>query len=175
MIESEIKIKINSPELSILEEEFKKNFKYLGEEIQEDIYYNSIYRDFKVTDEALRLRIINDSIIELTYKGPKISSRSKVREEITCRISDYKAIDKILEKIGFYKVIRIKKIRKNFKKENFLISLDYVEGLGSFLEVEGISVSEDELLNFTENLLKRFNIKGQKTLKSYLELLLESR
>jgi len=174
MIESEIKIKVEYPDLTTLEKEFRQNFEYVSEETHEDIYYNSIYRDFRITDEALRLRITKDTV-ELTYKGPKISTASKTREEITCKLLDGKAMSEILERLGFYKVITIKKIRKNFKYKQFIISLDHVEGLGDFLEIEGLNVKEEELISFAEDLLKRFRIKGEKTLKSYLELLIEKR
>ena len=59
-------------------------------------------------------------------------------------------------------------------EEFYKIWLNYFDLDKDYSKIKN-QLSEDELLNFTENLLKRFNIKGQKTLKSYLELLLESR
>ena len=55
------------------------------EEFQEDIYFNSPIVDFAKTDEALRIRTTkqgDEKHIFITYKGAKIDSESKTREEI---------------------------------------------------------------------------------------------
>ena len=171
-IEREIKIKLLSPKLEELEKLISSKYQYYNEEHQVDIYYNSPVRDFRKSDEALRVRIVNGEI-ELTYKGPKLSSKSKSREEITVKVNDSQAIDLILQRLGFVKVIKLEKIRKNYKMDNFTISLDRVTNLGDFIEIEGINVNEKELTTFVDNFLKQFNIVGEKTLKSYLELLID--
>ena len=171
-IEREIKIKLLSPKLEELEKLISSRYQFSDEEHQVDIYYNSPVRDFRKSDEALRVRIVNGEI-ELTYKGPKLSSQSKSREEITVKINDLKAMDLILQRLGFIKVLELEKTRKNYKVNNFTISLDRVTNLGDFIEIEGINVDENKLTNFVDNFLKQFNIIGEKTLKSYLELLVD--
>lgn len=171
-IEREVKIKLFSPPLSVLLTKLKNKYTFLGEEIQKDIYYNSPVRDFRQTDEALRIRKSNGKV-ELTYKGPKISSQSKSRLEINVEISSLEDMDRILQNLGFKKVIELEKTRWNFKVNNYTISLDSVKGLGDFLEIEGIDVDEKNLLNFVNNFLSENEIKGEFTLKSYLELLVE--
>ena len=52
----------------------------LGPRDETDIYYNHPERDFAETDEALRIRKVDKKYI-LTYKGPKIGTRSKTRVE----------------------------------------------------------------------------------------------
>lgn len=171
-IEREIKIKLISPRLEELEKLINSKYQFLNEEHQIDIYYNSPIRDFKKTDEALRLRLVNGKA-EITYKGPKLSSQSKSREEITVKIDDLKLMDLILQRLGFIKVLQVEKVRKNYKTDKFTISLDKVSELGEFVEIEGIDINEEQLMNFVNNFLKNFNIMGEKTLKSYLELLID--
>jgi len=171
-IEREIKIKLISPKLEELEKLLSSKYQFLGEERQVDIYYNSPIRDFRKSDEALRIRLVNGEA-EITYKGPKMSSQSKSREEITVKINDFDAMDLILQRLGFIKVLKLEKIRKNYKADNFTVSLDRVLDLGDFIEIEGINVNEKELSAFVDNFLKQFNIIGEKTLKSYLELLID--
>mgnify|MGYP002514136781 CR=1 FL=1 len=87
MIEVEVKAKIGSFE------EMEKRLDEIGarktkKEFQEDIYFNSPVVDFAQTDEALRIRTTkeNDNTnIFITYKGPKIDSKSKTRKEIENR------------------------------------------------------------------------------------------
>ena len=84
MIEVEVKAKIDNFE------DMEKKLENLGaikskKEFQEDIYFNSPIVDFAKTDEALRIRTTkenNEKNIFITYKGPKIDSKSKTREEI---------------------------------------------------------------------------------------------
>ncbi|QGR18852.1 class IV adenylate cyclase [Stygiolobus azoricus] len=171
-IEREVKIKLFSPPLRVLLTKLKNKYIFLGEETQKDIYYNSPIRDFRQTDEALRIRKSNGKI-ELTYKGPKLSSQSKSRLEINVEISSPEDMDRILQNLGFKKVIELEKTRWNFKANNYTISLDSVKGLGDFLEIEGIDVDEESLLNFVNNFLHENDITGERTLKSYLELMVE--
>ncbi|BFH73335.1 class IV adenylate cyclase [Sulfurisphaera javensis] len=172
-IEREIKIKLISPKLEDIERKLNEKYKPINEEYQVDIYYNSPVRDFRKTDEALRLRVINNNMIELTYKGPKLSQQSKSREEIIVKVDNLNSMDLILQRLGFIKTLKIEKIRKNYKIDKFIVSLDKVTDLGEFIEIEGINVKEEELTQFVNTFLKEFNILGEKTLKSYLELLID--
>jgi adenylate cyclase class 2 len=171
-IEREIKIKVISPSFDELEKILRSKYTFVEEESQRDIYYNSPIRDFRTTDEALRLREDNGKYY-ITYKGPKISSMSKSRLEIEVEIADLDPMAQILEKLGFVRVLTVEKIRKKFKYKNFTILLDYVKNLGNFIEIEAIDTEEKNLLDFVDNFLKENNIVGEKTLKSYLELLIE--
>lgn len=182
MIEKEIKLKLISPRLSDLRAKLLNEGKKIYDvEHQVDIYYNSIYRNFKETDEAVRIRVVeknnNNKYVELTYKGPKLSHNIKSREELTVKL-DYIQLDdirKILEKLGLKEVMRVEKTRESFLIDNYYISLDYVDKLGEFIEIESASPDIDEkaLQNFVNNFVKRYEINAEQTLKSYLELLIE--
>ncbi|MEM4080438.1 MAG: CYTH domain-containing protein, partial [Metallosphaera sp.] len=71
VIEREIKIKLDIDPSQLVRNLEKEGFEYLGEEEQEDVYLNGTVKDFRDTDEALRIRVVNDKV-ELTYKSPKM-------------------------------------------------------------------------------------------------------
>jgi adenylate cyclase class 2 len=149
-------------------------FTWEGEQV--DIYYNHPKRDFAKTDEACRIRDVEDGTF-FTYKGPKIDSITKTREEIKVQVEDSSSICEILLKLGFKKVLKVKKHRKKFLLDELKICLDSVENLGDFVEVE-TSVSSDvpqkKVLEIRDNILKTMKEWGLTELerKSYLELLL---
>lgn len=176
MIEVEVKAKID--DFKDIEEKLVKiGADKTKKEFQEDIYFNSPLVDFTKTDEALRIRTTNenDNInIFITYKGPKIDKDSKTRKEIEISIEDSKKCREIFEAIGFVAVRRVKKSRQYFKYENFEISLDDVEGLDPYMEIE-ISLSDDSAYNEAQNsifeLFKKLGINDGFERTSYLELL----
>lgn len=143
---------------------------------QKDTYYNHPSRDFATTDEALRVREEEGTII-LTYKGPKIDRLTKTREEIKVQVKNMASIKEILMKLGFKEVGVVKKYRKKYILGKFKICLDDVDNLGEFAEVEALSYPEksnenvniqrDDVLKF----LKELGIKKMER-RSYLELLL---
>ncbi|MDD1740191.1 MAG: class IV adenylate cyclase, partial [Methanothrix sp.] len=115
-----------------------------------DLYFNSPLRDFRRSDEALRIRIKEEGA-RLTYKGPKLDSATKSRMELTVRI------------------------RSKYSYQGLTLALDEVEGLGSFLEVEAQAEEDIE-----EPRLRVLKVLGELGLdesirSSYLELLEEKR
>ena len=176
MIEVEVKAKISSFE------EIEQKLDEIGatktkKEFQEDIYFNSPVVDFAQTDEALRIRTTkeNDNTnIFITYKGPKIDSASKTRKEIEMGIDDSKKCSDIFEEIGFKKVRTVRKNRQYYTYENFEISLDDIEGLDPYMEIE-IGLEDDEDYSEAQDkifeLFKKLDITDGFERTSYLELL----
>jgi adenylate cyclase class 2 len=138
LIEVEVKAKIN--DFKSLKNELKKiNALKIREEYQRDIYFNSPVKNFAKTDEALRIREIligNEINAFITYKGPKIDSISKTREEIEIAIDDTDKINKLFENLGFKKGSIVVKNREIYELDEYIISLDNVEGLGPYMEIE---------------------------------------
>ncbi len=172
-VEVEIKLKIENPEA--LEERLKK-YKFLGVHEEEDIYLNfdcegGCCRDFAKTDEAIRIRRKDEEVI-LTYKGPRVGKEVKAREEIEVNVNDLEKTLKILEKLCLKPVVKIKKKRKEWMVNNFKVTIDYVEGLGWFTEIEGMG-DPKELKEEIERLAKTLVPEGKKIEKTYLELYLE--
>jgi len=142
----------------------------VGTENHEDIYFNSPYRDFRESDEALRVRRVNGKYF-LTYKGPRIDSETKTREEI--EIPTRLEIIEILRNLGFKDTAVVRKKRKIFRLKNLIVSLDQVENLGDFVEIESRHYREKEKLF---EILKELGIDRKKsTTKSYVELLEEKK
>jgi adenylate cyclase class 2 len=175
MYEIEVKLKLNGYI------DIEDRLRNIGAEFirvvrQEDYYFQHPCRDFKERDEALRLRI-EDYSIRLGYKGPKLSRTMKIREELEVGLDDGEVLKKILDRLGFKLVAVIRKIRRIYKYGEFLISLDEVDGLGKFIEIEGETSSETLIKDMEEDiglLVRKLGLKLEESvLKSYLELYLE--
>ena len=190
--EVEIKLKICKNDIIFIEKYLRNNKIHLLSEFQQkDIYFETNPPTYAHLDKALRLRIeqsfdnkISNSTLEMTYKGPKISSNTKTREELSLKFDSSTESDKIVTffmALNFYQKGLVQKRRKNYTiKPNIIMSLDLVDSLGTFLELETISNSEEEIPEaenqlwiLLENISNGKLSKAQSITKSYLELLME--
>ena len=152
---------------------------------QVDCYFAHPHRDFSQTDEAFRLRRVGDHNY-MTYKGPKIDATTKSRLEEEVRVADgdasWERCREIFRHLGFRPVATVRKRRQQLalSRSNFSIeiSLDDVDGLGFFVEVEiGVETAraDSDLLDEARKMLDE--LAGELELsdverRSYLELLL---
>lgn len=170
MIEVEVKARADHRKIKKLLEEI--GAQAIGIEKHHDTYYNAPHRDFAKTDEALRIRLRNGEAI-LTYKGKKLDSISKTRNEFETPVDGENARSILLE-LGFIESGVVKKTREVFEFDDLTISLDSVEGLGEFIEVEVVADSDVDyhrarLFGFLEKL----GIREEESIrKSYMELLM---
>lgn len=171
----EIEVKAYADDL----EEIEGKIRDMGAELtweggQKDTYYNHPERDFARTDEALRIRR-EQNRNTIAYKGPKIDEQSKTREEIQFRVEDPQEADKMLVKLGFVPVGTVTKYRRKFRLEDMKISLDMVENLGDFVEIEALEadLSEDDVSETRDRILAVMEELGltRRERTSYLELL----
>lgn len=137
---------------------------------QVDLYFAHPCRDFGATDEALRLRLDGDRQV-MTYKGPKLDARSKTREEIEQPI-DFDRMVTTLRRLGFKDFLRVEKVRTDYVWEDIVISLDRVDGLGDFVELEVEDDDRERGLRRILDLKSRLGVQGNET-RSYLELIME--
>jgi adenylate cyclase class 2 len=165
MLELEMKAKIDKYTRGRIDQILRRA-EFLEERIEDDVYFSSPIRDFKETDEALRVRYSGDKAI-LTFKGPKLDKISKSREEYEAYVSG--EMEQILQKLGYKKLLNVRKKRKVYLYKDFTISLDDVEDLGEFLEVELKSENLQDVKRI-ENLFDDLFLESER--KSYLELLL---
>lgn len=169
MLEIEAKARVSNQE-KIKSKLIELGAKFLKKEEQEDIYFNHPARDFAKSDEALRMRKIGKNFY-LTYKGPKLDKLTKTREEHEFKFSGFEEAKEILNKLKFREVATIRKQREYYALQNFIIALDEVEGLGSFIEVEKKAehYTPEEIISF----LKKLGVEeGSLERRSYLELVL---
>lgn len=142
-----------------------------------DVYFNAPDRDFARTDEALRIRQIDDRST-LTYKGPKRGNRGKVRREIEVSLTpgSAKHMREILKSLRYQPSVEVMKARTVYlhpAQKDVEISWDEVEHLGTYVEME-IQVPEgDEMpaLECIHQLSETLGL-GKEERRSYLELLL---
>jgi len=165
MLELEMKAKIDKYTKGRIDQILRKA-ELLEEKVEEDTYFSSPIRDFKETDEALRIRYSGGNAI-ITYKGPKLDKISKSREEFEAFVSG--DIEQILQKLGYKKILNVRKKRKVYLYKDYTVSIDDVEDLGEYIEVEIKSENLQDIKRI-ENLFEVLFLESER--RSYLELLL---
>jgi len=172
MLEVELKVKI--PSLDPAREQLvRKNAQSCGKVHEHDVYYNAPHRDFSITDEAVRVRYTGDHAV-VTYKGPKIKKFGlKAREELNFAVESGKIFETMLDRLSFTKTLEVNKWRETFRLGTASVSLDTVDGLGTFAEIEVIVENEsDNPTGQIGKIAKEIGVDGEPILASYLELLL---
>jgi len=157
----------------LLEKLFKLGVVFEGEVEVEDHYFTHPCRDFRETDEALRLRIERgngSAKYTLSYKGSRESQSEEVKKrvEIEVEVTDPEALKSILSRLGFSKVAVVYKKRTLYRVCGCTVSVDFLPGIGYFVEVEG---SEEAVLNLSSKLSECLAPEH----KTYLEICLETR
>jgi adenylate cyclase class 2 len=144
---------------------------------QTDTYYDHPERDFAETDEALRLRRETsggDTETSVAYKGPLLEAQSKTREELETGVVDGETMAGILGALGFDPAETVEKIRERFHCRGYTVTLDSVDGLGEFVEVEREAEDVDPAREGAIELLEELGLDPTEQIRtSYLGLLLE--
>ncbi len=153
---------------------------YRGMESHSDSYFNHPSRDFRQTDEALRIRNANGEIC-LTFKGPRFNTGIKIREEIELPLAPSPNAEQsaiaILHRLGFQFVACVKKRRDvyHLSKDRWSIEicLDDVDQLGTFAEIELIAEADDlgQAKQLVIDLQHELDL-GEPESRSYLKMLL---
>jgi len=166
----EIEAKAHADDLEALESQLKeRGAEFLGEVDQTDLYFSHPARDFRWTDEALRVRW-SDKRARVTYKGPRLDKITKTRKELEVDVLDPDMTIKILQSLSFAPVGRVIKRRRRYQLGQYKICLDDVEGLGKFVEVETAGENVEGLKEGALELLKTLGLDRTERC-SYLELL----
>ncbi len=136
--------------------------------IEDDSYFIHPSRDFAKTDEALRIRKVNDAYY-FTYKGPRLGGKSKTRYEKEMKITDADALQEILLRLGFQLYGRVQKKREIYLLSEVTVCCDDVSNLGTFVELEMISNNRDEAEKRLFAMAKQLGL-SQFVTQSYLEM-----
>lgn len=157
-----------------VEEKLQKIAEPIIEKFEHDTYFNHPCKDFRETDEAVRIRKDVEGIT-ITYKGPKVDFETKSREEIKIKVDSFESAFTFLRKLGFRPVREVKKVRKMYRLKDAIICVDNVEGIGKFVEIEIESGNvEDKEKIFDIAKLLGYSREDSIT-KSYLELILQEK
>jgi adenylate cyclase, class 2 len=175
----EVEMKFPVPEMTALEARLTG----LGATIaaaqsETDVYFAHPARDFAKTDEALRIRRKGTANF-LAYKGPKIDAATKTRREIDLPLPPGEeaalAWTDLLETLGFAPVGQVcksrRKVQVDWQGRRVEVSLDQVERLGAFVELE-LAVEPDDVeaaKTHIASLAEALGLKGSER-RSYLEL-----
>jgi adenylate cyclase class 2 len=143
---------------------------------EHDVYFNAPDRDFARTDEALRIRSTREGS-NLTYKGPKLGPGPvKAREELTIMVDSAAMAGRLLERLGYASTAMVVKDRETYRVEGTFVTLDAVEGLGSFVEIEApAGLPEKEAVSLIGKVKDLLGVTGEETILSYLEMILATR
>lgn len=149
--------------------------------IEVDHYFNAPDRDFGQTDEALRLRSIDQQNV-ITYKGPKLDTQTKTRVEIEKTLAPghqaAEAATAVLTSLGYRPTARVRKQRQayglTFQGHTVEVCLDQVDDVGSYVELEIVASREqlDAARQAVQALAQQLGL-GATERRSYLQLLLE--
>lgn len=181
--EVEVKVPIEDIEL-MTRKLVKLGVEELNSEVQIDTYFDHPCRTFVKTDEAVRVRTrrpLNEQGLasshapnELTYKGPKLDEKTKTRIEYSVGIDNTDHLTSMLESLGFKPIAEVVKKRTFFELRDITISIDDVEDVGLFLELESIAHQKDEMESAKRaifEILDELEIGEEQTIRdSYLEM-----
>ncbi len=136
----EIEIQVNVEKIKPLEEFLKKNAKFESENHQLDEYFTPAHKNFvaeRPVKEWLRLRDA-DGKCYITYKNWHYTEKGEGThaDEYETEVKDIEATRKILEALDFRPVVKVDKVRKTWRYEDYEIAMDAVKGLDASVEIE---------------------------------------
>lgn len=154
--------------------------KLLASEEHLDVYLRHPCRDFRVTDEALRVRRLNGRYW-MTYKGPRLEGELKMRPEWEVPLKEQTEEEwmRIWEALGFETVARVSKTRQPYQvmaaHGTVVATIDRVDGIGVFAEIERVVTGPEEIEHARDDIEQIARRLGLDRLekRSYLAMVLE--
>ena len=184
----EVEIKFRVENVSELERKLQRiGGAGFGEPVTEsDSFFLHPSRNFVETDECLRLRhrALPDGTSEhsLTYKGPKIDTSTKTRQEIEMSITEPERWESLLSALGFHKSASVQKFRR---RQELTVNHRHVEivfdtlpalpeSVRQFIEMEMLATAEEveECRRVILDLAERLGL-NEPIRDSYLKLVQE--
>ena len=166
--EIEIQAIIKNPEE--VEEKLKKIGNFVKTRKQVDKYFVPPQRDFFAEEppiEYLRVRYEEDKN-HLNYSFLHFGEDGWLRatDEYETLVDKPEIVEEVFKKIGLILKVTVVKIRKYFDCDNFEVTIDQVEGLGDFMEVEakkdfgGIDKTRKACSDFLNSLDIKYEVKA---------------
>lgn len=190
----EVEIKFVVGDAAALKRELERfNIAWLPIMTEDDFFYQHPQRDFRQTDEALRIRQAmqenGSQFCTLTYKGPKLDKETKTRREIEIPIAadtaypeNLESMKEIFTALGFRQSGFVHKLRQegtfSYAGRSFNVCLDELPELAKrnqpshFIELETLVHSDDweSARNAVKELASLLGLSDS-VQSSYLELL----
>ncbi len=143
----EIEIKLQAPDLKIIEQKLAELGCKISEPItQEDT--NFIHKDdiswFKESRGNFlypRLRKQEGAPLKLTIKKPLSNEMDCIEHEI--EVNDAEEVKNILKLFDYVEGVTVKKTRRTCTWNDYSLTLDEVDSLGSFIEIERVMADGD--------------------------------
>jgi len=175
----EVELKVRADHDAVRDRLESADATLVGAVEQADTYYDAPDRDFAETDEALRIRTERTGggvETRLTYKGPLVEQASKTREEAETGVDDPDALADILAGLGYEPAADVSKERIRYRLDGYTVTLDSVDGLGDFVEVErDVEDDIDAAREGARDVMDRLGLDADEQIRtSYLGLLLEA-
>lgn len=170
-IEKKYRIKNESETLELL----KKNKILLSKtKNQKDTIYMREGKTFSDLDKGEPILRIRETESSLTTTLKKYVSGPTDRVEITCSIGEKSSYQDYIKALGFSELVVVKKVRKEAIFLGATITLDNVDNLGDFIEIE-IMIEDESSENALINIDKIAEIlqlsEDQRILSTYDEML----
>ncbi len=165
--EIEIQVEIKNP--GDVEKKIEKVGKFIKTRKQVDKYFVPPQKDFFIKEpptEYLRIRQekdrnhLNYSFVHFDENNQMLST-----DEYETPIDNPETVEEIFKKIGLVFKVTVLKTRKYFDCGNFEVTLDHVENLGDFMEIEakrdlgGTEKTREACLNFLKNLNIEYTLR----------------
>lgn len=174
----EVELKVRTGHEGLRERLEELGAESLGTVEQADTYYDAPHRDFVETDESLRVRrevLDGEASAKMTYKGPKVDADSKTREEIETGVGDGDDAADIFESVGFEPAATVHKERDRYRLGEYVVTLDTVEDVGTFVEVETEAADIDAAREGAAEIMRDMRLDPDEQIRtSYLGFLLGS-
>lgn len=165
-IEIEIKIKLTKEKFEEMKKYFRYNGKFIKKVEQKDEYFTTKFEDFtkeKYPYKWLSIRERgNKKILNYKHFYPEKEEVHTYCDEYDINIDNIDKLKKIFHELNIYSFALIHKYREiyMYKNDKYEISLDEVENLGYFIEIEvkQIENSFEEERNLLDIEAKNLNL-----------------
>lgn len=147
---------------------------------QVDLYFAHPAKDYAQTDEALRIRRVEEDNF-VTYKGPKLDATTKTRREIEIPLpggdQGFRQFAELLEALGFRPVREVRKLRRHLELQwqgrQIQVAIDQVASIGTFVELELVVEAHevDAAKQCIASLARHLQLSHSER-RSYLEMLI---
>ncbi len=141
MREIEVRSTVTTEEAGALGQRLRAEFGPPRTESQEDIYFDTPSRDWTGVDPVatwLRLRKASGDRCIVTLKTFTFDTLGNTTDnrEVEFEVSSMTSIVAMFSHLGLAAVVEVRKTRDTYDTLTALVSIDHVEGLGHFVEIE---------------------------------------